>query len=159
MNLKNQHQDFDFLFFLTVSRCPQYFLILSEHFQLVMKEKDLKKKGGGAPEFWCLGTRTLVPQMLLTVIKIIISLIIVVITAFMLTLHQFPLDWNELSLYGMGMSYSRSTNIMRQRWQYLERVKVIWNNPLCDDTNIGHKGRPSVNRIGTKAIVAITSIR
>ena len=46
-NLKNQHQDFDFLFFLTVSMCPQYFLILSKHCQ----HKHAFKK---TPELWCL---------------------------------------------------------------------------------------------------------
>ena len=35
------------------------------HIETVIKEKDPEKKGG-APEFWRLGTRTLVPQMFLT---------------------------------------------------------------------------------------------
>ena len=63
-NLKNQHQDFDCLFFLTVSMCPRYFLTLSEHCQ----HKQARNKGKrpqkkvGAPEIWCLGTRVLVPS-------------------------------------------------------------------------------------------------
>ena len=50
-------------FFLTVSMCLRYFLILSVHCQ----HKQVRNKGKrpqkkvGAPEFWCLGTRVVVP--------------------------------------------------------------------------------------------------
>ena len=39
-NLRKTHQDFDFFLLPKVSMCPWYFLILSEHCQLVIKEKD-----------------------------------------------------------------------------------------------------------------------
>ena len=49
-NLKNQHQDFDFLFFLTVSMCPQYFLILSKHCQHKHAfNKGKRPQNSGAP--------------------------------------------------------------------------------------------------------------
>ena len=38
-NLRKTHQDFDFFPLPKVSMCPRYFLILSEHCQLVIKEK------------------------------------------------------------------------------------------------------------------------
>ena len=55
LNLKNQHKEFDFLFFLNVSMCPWYFLILSEHCQHKQARNKGKRpqKKGGAPEFWC----------------------------------------------------------------------------------------------------------
>ena len=48
--------------------CPWYFLVLSEHCQheRAYTFKKTKNKKVGAPEFWCLGTKTLVPQMFLT---------------------------------------------------------------------------------------------
>ena len=58
----------NFSFVPNVFMCPRYFLVLSEHCQheRVYTFKKTKNKKVGAPEFWCLGTKTLVPQMFLT---------------------------------------------------------------------------------------------
>ena len=58
-----------YLFLLSVFMCSWHCLILSEHCQLKWEyaTKKMQQKIVGAPEFWCLGTRTLVPPIFLTV--------------------------------------------------------------------------------------------
>ena len=62
-------RNINFSFFLSVFMCSWHFLVLSEHCQhkseIILKKTP--KKNVGAPEFWCPGTRTLVPPMFLTV--------------------------------------------------------------------------------------------
>ena len=62
-------RNINFSFSLSVFICSRHFLVLMEHRQHKF-ENDIKKtpkKNVGAPEFWCPGTRTLVPPMFLTV--------------------------------------------------------------------------------------------
>ena len=56
-------------FFPSVFMCSRHFLFLLEHCQHKWEYtiKKTPKKNGGAPKFWCPGTRTLVPPMFLTV--------------------------------------------------------------------------------------------
>ena len=62
-------RNINFSFFLSVFMCSGHFLVLSEHCQHKCENtiKKTPKKNVGAPEFWCPGTRTLVPPMFLTV--------------------------------------------------------------------------------------------
>ena len=61
-------RNINFSFFLSVFMCSGHFLVLSEHCQHKCEctIKKTLKKNVGAPEFWCPGTRTLVPPMFLT---------------------------------------------------------------------------------------------
>ena len=61
-------RNINFSFFLSVFMCSWHFLVLSEHCQHKCENtiKKTPKKNVGAPEFWCPGTRTLVPPMFLT---------------------------------------------------------------------------------------------
>ena len=61
-------RNINFSFFLSVFMCSGHFLVLSEHCQHKCEYtiKKTPKKNVGAPEFWCPGTRTLVPPMFLT---------------------------------------------------------------------------------------------
>ena len=61
-------RNFNFSFFLSVFMCSGHFLVLSEHCQHKCEYtiKKTLKKNVGAPEFWCPGTRTMVPPMFLT---------------------------------------------------------------------------------------------
>ena len=61
-------RNINFSFFLSVFMCSGHFLVLSEHCQHKCENiiKKTPKKNVGAPEFWCPGTRTLVPPMFLT---------------------------------------------------------------------------------------------
>ena len=62
-------RNINFSFFLSVFICSWHFLVLLEHCQHKFENtiKKTPKKNVGAPEFWCPGTRTLVPPMFLTV--------------------------------------------------------------------------------------------
>ena len=62
-------RNINFFFSLSVFMCSGHFLVLSEHCQYKCEYtiKKTLKKNVGAPEFWCPGTRTLVPPMFLTV--------------------------------------------------------------------------------------------
>ena len=61
-------RNINFSFFLSVFICSWHFLVLLEHCQHKFENtiKKTPKKNVGAPEFWCPGTRTLVPPMFLT---------------------------------------------------------------------------------------------
>ena len=62
-------------FFSSVFMCPWHFLVISEYCQqkLRIHNQENTKKIVGAPEFWCPGTRTLVPFQVDNCFFIVIS--------------------------------------------------------------------------------------
>ena len=62
-NLENGHQEYQFVFF---PKCIDVFLTFPVFFktlpaQMWVHHQEIPPKNEGAPEFWCPGTRTLVP--------------------------------------------------------------------------------------------------